>query len=186
MSLTLIRRSGLKNTHHVLWFALAMVIGWAPDVHAKDPCLTHADILIQLSGAEKVSCDVFKGRERLTYSLTEEYPASKSLDQIRCRLKTLGWTPLDDNYFMPGVPTSHVTGWQKFEDTEIDNKDRVIVHAWSADWTNEQGDIVLYGLKYSYPKDSRPDLSLLQVFAVYFPRLVAEALRQSPTGILPD
>ena len=63
---------------------------------------------------------------------------------------------------------------------------RVIVHAWSADWKNAQGDIVLYGLKYSYPKDGQEDLSHLQIFAVYFPRLVAESIRQSPNGTLSD
>jgi len=156
-------------------------------VHTKDSCHTHADALIQLPGAENISYDVYRGRVRLTYSLTEDYPAQKSLDQIRSRLKTLGWTPLDDNYFMPRVPTSHLTGWQEFEDLiNINTEVLLIVHAWSADWTNTQGDIVMYGLKYSYPKDGQPDLSHLQVFAVYFPSVVAESIRQSPNGTLSD
>lgn len=187
MHATLLGMDGLRNTLHLLRFVLVLaIVVTTPALYAKDPVTVRASALIQLTGAKDVSYDVYKGRERLTYSIYEEYPAPKSLDQIRSRLRALGWTPLDDNYFMPGEPTSHVTGWQIFEDTGIENKERVIVHAWSADWMNEQGDIVLYGLKYSYPKDGQPDLSLLQVFAVYFPRLVAEALRQSPNGVLSD
>jgi hypothetical protein len=159
----------------------------ASDPSCKRPeSPTRADALIQLPGAENVSYDVYRGRERLTYSLAEDYPAEKSLDQIRSHLKAQGWTPLDDNYFMEGVPTSHVTGWQEFEETDIDRDVRVIVHGWSADWKNAQGDIVLYGLKYSYPKDGQPDLSHLQVFAVYFPRSVAESILESPNGSLSD
>jgi len=180
------RRGGVRRSSHVLWLALAITIGWALAAHANHPNPMRADALIQLPRAENVSYDVYKGRERLTYSLAEDYPAEKSLDQIRSRLKAQGWTPLDDNYFMPGVTTSHVTGWETFEDTDIDNDVRVIVHAWSADWTNAEGDIVLYGLKYSYPKDGQPNLSHLEVFAVYFPRLVAESIRRSPNGILSD
>ena len=176
----------MKNSHHILLLALAVAIGWPLTLHAKDPIPTRADALIQLPGAESVSYDVYKGRERLTYSLSDDYPAEKSLEQIRSRLKAQGWTPLDDNYFMPGVPTSHVSGWQKFEETDIDSDARVIVHGWSADWKNAQGDIVLYGLKYSYPTDAPEDLSHLQVFAVYFPRLIAESILKSPNGSLSD
>jgi len=187
MHATSLKMDSLMDTLHVLCLALVLAIVEAPpSIYAEDPVTVRAPALIQLTGAKDISYDVFKGRERLTYSIPEEYPAPKSLNQIHSRLRALGWTPFDDNYFMPGEPTSHVTGWQIFEDTGIENKERVIVHAWSADWMNEQGDIVLYGLKYSYPKDGQPDLSLLQVFAVYFPRLVAEALRQSPNGVLHD
>jgi len=170
-----------------MWgLALALTIGQALAGHPEDPSAMRADALIRLPGAQNISYDVYKGRERLTYSLEDDYPAEKSLDQIRSQLKAQGWKPLDDNYFMPGVATSHVTGWQTFEDTDIDSDVRVIVHAWSADWTNRQGDIVLYGLKYSYPKDGQPDLSHLQVFAVYFPRSVAESICRSPNGVLSD
>ena len=68
------------------------------------------------------------------------------------------------------------------EDTDIDDEVRIIVHGWSADWTNVQSDIVLHGIKYSFPKDGQPDLSLLHVFAGYFPRLVAESLGDRSKG----
>jgi hypothetical protein len=161
-----------------IWWTLAAQAGdWSPG---------RSEALIQLPGAEDVSYDVYKGRERLMYSLTAEYPATEILDEIRSRLRTQGWKPLEDNYFMTGVPTSHVTGWEQCEETGTEQDVQVMVHAWSADWINAQGDVVLYGLKYSYPKDGQVDLSHLQIFAVFFPKRVAESLRHSPSGVLSD
>jgi hypothetical protein len=136
-----------------------------------------SEALIQLPGAEHAAFDVFKGRQRLTYFLSVQYPAEEALNVVRSRLEAMGWEELPYNYFMPSVPTSHVTGWEQFEDTV--NGVPSVVHAWSADWRNGHGDVVLYGLKYTYPVDAKPDLSRAQVFAVFFPKTVAESLAAS-------
>ncbi|MBD3293073.1 MAG: hypothetical protein GF393_09125 [Armatimonadia bacterium] len=145
---------------------------------------TRSEALIQLPGAERASFDVFRGRQRLTYFLSVEYPAEEALSVVRSRLEAMGWEALPYNYFMPSVPTSHVTGWQQLEDV-VDGVPWV-VHAWSADWRNRHGDVVLYGFKYTYPVDAEPDLSRAQVFAVFFPETVAASLAASPEEGLTD
>ena len=90
--------------------AMAIVIGLHLAACAAGHKLGCHPALIRLQGATEVAYDVYKGRERLMYTLNEKFPASRSLDRIKYKLKEMGWQSLDDNYFMPGVPTSHVTG----------------------------------------------------------------------------
>ena len=138
--------------------------------------------LIVLPGAEEVTHDLYKGRVRLIYALDTPYPADAVLGQIRSRLAELGWRQLNSNYFMPGVPTSHVTGWQAYSGVEEGTP--VKGYSWSADWINGAGDVLLYGLKYAVPAHREMELSRVQIYGVFFPREVAQRILNSPDGIL--
>ena len=72
ISETFFRMGCLKDTFHVLWFALIVivVIGLsASAVHTKDSASLRARAAVQLPSMKNVSYDVYKKRERMTHFL---------------------------------------------------------------------------------------------------------------------
>ena len=56
------------------------------------------------------------GRKQPCYRVRAEYPAQSVLDTIKRRLKERGWSPLLEDDFNPSLPSSHVQGWNYYED----------------------------------------------------------------------
>lgn len=59
-----------------------------------------------------------------------------------------------------------------------------VIHSWSAQWQDQNGNVVDYGLVYESPQKSadtlaRPDNSELQVTALWFPRETVEAMKRA-------
>ncbi len=104
-----------------------------------------------------------KGSIQLGYRMKEPYPANGIIDEVSAHLRKNGWTPLKEDYLNPGLLSSHVRGWSRFE---IPAK---IVHQWIGDWKDEYGNIVRYAFRYTYPKKEKQNLSILTIYAFLTP-----------------
>jgi hypothetical protein len=104
-----------------------------------------------------------KGSIQLGYRMKEPYPANGVIDEVSTRLEKSRWTPLKEDYLNPGLLSSHVRGWSRFE---IPAK---IVHQWIGDWKDEYGNIVRYAFRYTYPKKEKQNLSILTIYAFLTP-----------------
>jgi hypothetical protein len=127
--------------------------------------------LILLSSAFDVRYVSFQGRPQLSYTVHIDYPAERALKAISNKLRATGWTPLKADFWNPSIPSSHVRGWQQFEDATT--KPETIVSSWMGQWENPRHDIVSYSLEYRYPADAKPDLDRLRVIAVFIPASIA-------------
>ena len=134
--------------------------------------INYSNSLFAVPGAVDVRFAELHGTEQLYYSLNAQYPARKIIDKIKAQLNALGWTPLEDSFLNPGIPTSHVSGWCNFEDAT--GKRLQVVHSWWGDWTNNRGEIVTYILRYAYPKNNQPQLESFDVTAIYMSKEAVE------------
>lgn len=48
------------------------------------------------------------------------------------------------------------------------------MHQWLAQWKNQSGDVVCYGLLYRYEKGKEPNLDTVKVFGSYNPANIVE------------
>jgi hypothetical protein len=131
-------------------FGLAL-IACGPSIHQETP--RHTDALIVCPGAEAVSWVRFEGTDRLGYQAKVEYPADSIISCISKKLSENGWQPLKEDFWNPGLPSSHVRGWTQFTDAAVHPE--ATVDAWASQWQNQAGDIAWYYLQYRYPPKDR-------------------------------
>jgi len=112
------------------------------------------------------------GTDQLTYRLEEKFPASGIIGWTSQKLREMGWEPLSYDYLNPHLPSSHVKGWDKFGDATRPTE--YTVHQWGADWKDRSENIVRYVFRYSYPRGGPPNLTDLEVTAVYIPAPLAK------------
>ena len=128
----------------------------------------HSDALIELENADNIFYDPRDdGSIQLSYQIKENYPAKQAIKIISTKLAARGWVPLKEDFLNPGLHSSHVGGWTKFEDSS--GKSTRIIHQWMGDWKNQGDDIVRYVFIYEYPKMEGENLSLLQLNIIYIP-----------------
>lgn len=143
------------------------------------PKQNHRDDLIVIKGAKDVKYYNLHGTEQVSYQVSMAYPASRALVEISERLKARGWKPLEEDYLNPGLPSSHVRGWGSFIDgTKPSNP---LIYQWLADWKNNHGDIVRYGLRYESTNRENiilENLTNLEIYAIFTPTSLAEAGRK--------
>jgi hypothetical protein len=136
------------------------------------PCLVVAP------GGTNVKDAKPNGQEQLSYRIQSPFPADDVLHAIAGRLESLGWRPLEEDYFNPGLPSSHVRGWQYFLDATT--QPRSSARTWVGQWENDTHDIVDYMLEYRCAEDlcsSTRDLHDLQVLVIYIPAELKSRLR---------
>jgi hypothetical protein len=126
--------------------------------------------------AEQVRYDDKDGAWWVYYSVQAEYPAEGVLRFIRTELKRQGWWPLKEDVLNPGLPSSHVTGWQDYVDSRTSPKTQV--RKWIAQWKNARGDVVWYVLKYQYPKGTLPIPKTVNVMGNYYPARLVQLQQQ--------
>lgn len=117
------------------------------------------------------------GSHHVAYALTEQYPASNAIRQISSRLEALGWTPLQEDWLNPGLPSSHTSGWTGFLDGTTTPMHHV--RQWSAQWQDAPGNIVDYTLSYSYPESGTPDLQTLWINESWYPEAGVKFMQQA-------
>lgn len=120
--------------------------------------------------------------DQVWYTLQAEHPAAAVISELQKKIDDKGWSTLKEDYLNPGLPTSAVHGWTKFED--VSKQPNTMVHSWSSDWQNKKGDVLRYHLNYRYPINTQPDMSSLTVVAIYIPADVAQAIRQASLDTL--
>ncbi len=138
----------------------------------QDP-KNYSDSLIVLSGATNINYAKVNKTDQVTYNLKADYPAAEIINQLLKKLGNMGWTPLNEDFLNPGLPTSFVRGWSDYED--ISKKPNMKVHSWLSDWQNRNGDVLVYGLRYQYPINAQPDMSSMNIVAIFIPVDVAKA-----------
>jgi len=138
------------------------------------------DALILHPRAKDIQFLKREGTDQVTYRVDGKFPASGVIGWISYQLEEKGWEPLTYDYLNPDLPSSHVQGWTQFEDA---TKSSVyIVRQWLAEWRDGSENIARYAFRYTYPKDGPPNLTVLEVSAVYIPAPLArqgqEAVRK--------
>ena len=115
------------------------------------------------------------GRDAVEYTVKIEYPAPNVVSYVSRNLDNLGYHPLREDYWNPGmgIPSAHVRGWTSHQDASVTpNRE---VRQWIAQWQNENGDLVFGSLRYENPVGQGKDLTNLKVFVGYYPASAAKA-----------
>ncbi len=115
-------------------------------------------------------------RNQLLYKLDIDYPAESALRAISAKLRREGWKPLKRDFMNPSIPSSHVSGWEQFDDDTT--KPRTTVRQWIGQRENKRREIVCYSLEYRYPTGGISDLHNLQVVAQFIPASVAARMQE--------
>jgi hypothetical protein len=142
--------------------------------HSADNQPGYSDALIVYPGANNVRFHRGQGSDQVAYEIVENYPAKRIIGWVSDQLKQMHWQPVEYDVLNPGVKSSHIVGWQRFIDGTTEGVDYEVYH-WLADWKNTSGSVVRYEFRYRYPKDSKPELTKLEVFATFIP---ASSLKQ--------
>ena len=143
--------------------------GWS---QATNNEVHHPKSLIVLPFASKVHFRSVAGTTQLTYTLSAAYPADDELGMISKELRRNGWTPLKYDFLNPNIPSSHVRGWQQFEDHAT--QPYTTVKQWLSWWADSKHDLVSYSFEYRYPVNGPIDLQMVRVFATFVPAQIAE------------
>jgi hypothetical protein len=128
--------------------------------------------LIVLTGARDVACGPFRGTTQVNYRLDVDYPADKTILDLRQQLRALRWLPLAEDFLNPGLPASTVEGWGSFLDGTQDPEREI--HQWMADWVSLDGQVLRFCLRYSGPHGAK-NLNDLHVFGILTPAPMARA-----------
>jgi hypothetical protein len=132
----------------------------------------YSDALISYPGAKDVKFFEQNGTTQLIYEVEAKFPASGLIGRISYELEEKGWQALTYDYLNPDLPSSQVQGWTKFIDATKPTEQ--IVHQWLGDWKDDSENIVRYAFRYGYPKDGAPNLTDLEVSAIYIPAALAK------------
>jgi hypothetical protein len=162
--------------------ALLLVVLFGCHTKSSQNPKDYSDSLLVLSGASDISYAKVGNTDQVMYTVKVEYPALNIINELQSKTDGKGWSPLKEDFMNPGIPTSIVRGWTKFEDAS--KQPITEVHAWVTDWQNKKGDILQYHLTYRYPIKSQPDMSSLKVVAIYFPADTAAALKKASFEML--
>jgi hypothetical protein len=146
----------------LLGVLMSATVGWAQRVNDTVPCPA---ALIVLPDASDTTCRYIFQKTQLVYTVAAEYPADDALKAIYAKLGQDGWKPLNWDWLNPSIPSSHVRGWNQFEDGTT--TPRTTVRAWQTQWINQQKDVVDYILEYRYPTGGIPDMHTLHVVALF-------------------
>ncbi len=164
------------------WFAFGHTTGAtsippvSETIPTTEPDEATSAALIVLDGATQVRRDPGAyWSYHVAYAINEKYPAPNAVQQLSSRLKTLGWTPLRDDWLNPGLPSSHVNGWTDFIDGTTTPMNHV--HQWGAQWKDKNGNIIDYTLRYSYPESGTPNLQSLWVNGSWYPAASAKIMQ---------
>jgi hypothetical protein len=109
--------------------------------------------LFALSGAFNIRWSD-RGDGEVSFEMDEAYPADSALRALHDWLSRMAWTPLKEDLWNPGQPSSNVGGWRDFVDGSVNPERRV--YRWIGHWRNERGDVVTYVFRYD-GVDARPN-----------------------------
>jgi hypothetical protein len=115
------------------------------------------------------------GRQQLTYTNENKYPAEDVLSFFKKELRKRGWQLLPYVFFNPDRSSSYQSGWGFIED--YTQKPSKALWQWGADWEDQRHDLTEYFLQYESPTNSPLDAKTLQVAALYIPAEVAAKMK---------
>lgn len=124
-------------------------------------------------GARNVQHRERQGVHEISYEVDAAYPASPFLCQLTQYLDQHQWRGLREDALNPGLGSGLARGWGDYGNAT--RQPETHVHSWLAQWRNQDGDLLTYGLQYEYPGRAKPDLSKLKVVASLWPVPVVRA-----------
>lgn len=133
----------------------------------------HSDALVIARFAGEVTFTRSQGQEEMRYVVQDEFPAEDVLAFIRTELGRRNWKPLRHDLLNPAQLSSHLRGWDQVDDAKPEQP----VREWTAQWENDNHDIVSYRLEFRAAKDGSPDLRTLHVTGAYMPAETAARVR---------
>lgn len=129
--------------------------------------------IIVLSGAQELqSAESYDGQ--VGYKLRDPYPGQRTIEEVRRRLKEQGWQPRDRDLLNPTLTRKITARWRQLQTADGD------VLAWSEQWENDDGDIVMYGFSYAVSaggRDPARDIPM-EVLISYFRAEAAKRLKR--------
>ena len=135
------------------------------------------------SGASNVQHRERQGIHEVSYQVEAAYPASPFLCELTSYLAAQQWRGLREDALNPGSDSSLVGGWSDYGNAT--RQPETHVHAWMAEWRNQDGHLLTYALQYEYPETSAPELSTLKVAAVEWPAELVRSQLGSRADQLP-
>jgi hypothetical protein len=97
--------------------------------------------LIVLEGASAVQ-RTGENEGTVLYQLGEDHSPDKAVQAIKARLASSGWTPLQNDFLNPDVPTSLARGWVTFQDAG-----GRYIRQWTGQWEDASKRIAWYILE---------------------------------------
>jgi hypothetical protein len=150
----------------------------APQLHVPP------QIVVPAGAYDIGSRELVDGTVGVGYRLHEPFPADGLLARVRGALPAPAWQPLERDWLHPDSPSSHQRGWSDFTDGTKSPSTRV--HAWSAQWRDAQGNVVIYYLRYDsavHPESvNPPDNDKLFVAAAWYPKVEADKLMKQASS----
>lgn len=129
--------------------------------------------MVVLPGAQHVrTADAYDGQ--LGYRLPEPYPGRNAIQEVRRRLRDQGWRPRERDFLNPTLTYAITTNWREAEMPEG------YILAWSEQWENARGDVVMYGFSYPAPGSGAEPASTvpMDVLISYFGADRVKSVRQ--------
>jgi hypothetical protein len=155
----------------ILLMCAAVVTGvLAASCDVPAPFRTMPTAVIVLPDAEgtKIS-DTYDGQ--VSYKLKQPHPGESIIEEVRRRLSAQGWHRREHDILNPANTFGTTARWRTVQTADGD------VIAWSEQWENADGDVVMYGFKYSVPPGSHPDRNVpMEVLISYFRADTVKAL----------
>lgn len=161
---------------------LVLVVGAACQQRAAEQTPVPGAFLIP-DGARNIQHRERQGLHEVSYELDAAYPASPFLCQLAQHLDQRQWRGLREDALNPGSESSLVKGWGDYGNAT--RQPETHVHSWMAQWRNQDGDLLTYGLQYEYPASAKPELSKLKVFGLIWPANAVRAQLGSRADELP-
>lgn len=148
-------------------------------VAALSSCAAHQQppsgnpAIIVLPGAQEVQWGgAYDGH--VAYRLRDAYPGRRSMEEVRSRLRAQGWHPRARDLLNPTLTYAITARWRPLQIADGG------VLAWSEQWQNGAGDVVIYGFKYSVSTsghDPAPDTPM-EVHIYYLRAETAKSLER--------
>jgi len=119
------------------------------------------------------------GSPELYYTVNgAPFPAVGTTSLIHSHLEGLGWSRMTRDWLNPDSPLH----WEFVSFIDGSKKPEKRVHRWFGEWTNGNGDVVLYILTYESAMSEAllppPDNERLLVIATFVPAPAVQAMRQ--------
>lgn len=126
--------------------------------------------LIVLPDAEDTqTSDIYDGQ--VSYRLNQPYPGERSIEEFRRRLVEQGWHRRERDLLNPEKTFATTARWRTVQTANGD------LIAWSEQWENDDGDVVIYGFQYMVPAGGKPDPKIpMEVLISYFRAETVKAL----------
>lgn len=162
---------GMRSNRTVVAAMIVSNIFVACRTLVPNPDAARANLIIVPGARAPTFTNVNDGE--VSYTVLEPYPGERMLQAINDGLRAKGWTPLKHDPFTPGRPSSHQSGWGRYQ-----TADGQVEHQWLGSWTNAAKEIVTYSLVYrASPLEAK--LATAEVKGAFLSAQSAAAIRSA-------